>query len=65
MNTAKILQRKAMRASWALKSSKMTDNEVANELRKTSDPFLYTLEWQQLRKQAADPYGFICCKCGR
>ena len=65
MNTAKILQRKAMRTSWALKASKMTDNEVADELRKTADPFLYKAEWRALRKLAAERYGLICCKCGR
>ena len=65
MNTSKRLQNKAMRTSWALKASSMTDNEVADALRNTSDPFLYTDAWRNLRKQAAELYGLICCKCGR
>jgi 5-methylcytosine-specific restriction endonuclease McrA len=65
MNTSKKLQRRAMRASWALKASTMTDNEVADALRKTADPFLYTQAWRDLRKLAAERYGMVCCKCGR
>ena len=59
------LRRKAMRVSWAVRSSGMSDNDVADELRKTADPFLYSKEWRELRAQAVARYGLVCCKCGR
>lgn len=65
MSLAKRLQRKAMKLSWAVRSSTMSDNEVADELRKTADPFLYSEAWRMLRKEAVAKYGLVCCKCGR
>lgn len=43
----------------------MSDKQVADLLRKTSDPFLRSLEWRELRARAVERYGLICCKCGR
>jgi len=65
MTTAKVLQRRAMKTSWLARSSKLTDNEVADALRRTADPFIRTLEWKALRKLAIDRYGAVCCKCGK
>lgn len=65
MNLSNKLKRRAMKLSWALRASSMTDNEVADELRKTADPFLYTDAWRKLRKEAVARYGLVCCKCGR
>jgi len=59
------LKRKAARTAWKLRSSNMSDNEVALALRKTSDPFIRSIEWLQLRKEAIAKYGLVCCKCGR
>lgn len=65
MKQVQQLRRRAMKISWKVKSSSMTDNEVADALRKTADPFLYSTEWRELRKEAIARYGLICCKCGR
>jgi len=65
MSLAKRLRRRAMKLAWAVRSAGMTDNEVADELRKTADPFLYSDAWRQLRKEAITRYGLVCCKCGR
>lgn len=65
MNLKQQLKRRAMKIAWKVKSSAMTDYEVTEALRKTSDPFLYTAEWRELRKAAIEKYGLICCKCGR
>jgi 5-methylcytosine-specific restriction endonuclease McrA len=65
MNLSKKLKRRAMKLAWALRASTMTDNQVADELRKTSDPFLYSEAWRKLRREAVDKYGLVCCKCGR
>lgn len=59
------LKRKAMRTAWAVKSSYMSDNRVADLLRKTADPFLRTKEWKELRAKAIALYGLQCAKCGR
>lgn len=65
MKKISTLKRRAQRLSWALKASAMTDNEVADALRKTADPFLRTDAWMKLRKLALEKYGLVCCKCGR
>ena len=65
MTTAKVLKRRAMKTSWKVKSAGMTDNELADALRKTADPFIRSLEWRALRKLAIDRYGAVCCKCGK
>ena len=62
--TVRKLQKKAMRTSWAIRASGMTDRQVADALRKTADPFIYSQEWRDLRKLAVARYGLICCKCG-
>jgi 5-methylcytosine-specific restriction endonuclease McrA len=64
-NLSARLRRKAMRTSWAVRSSVMSDNEVADALRVTADPFLYSMEWRELREKARTRYGLVCCKCGR
>ena len=65
MKLAKRLKKKAMLVSWGVRASRMSDRQVAEELRKTADPFLYSREWRELRKRAIEQYGLICCKCGR
>lgn len=65
MKEVSRLKRKMQRLSWKLKASTMTDNEVADALRKTADPFLYTEAWRALRQEAKEKYGLICCNCGR
>jgi 5-methylcytosine-specific restriction endonuclease McrA len=65
MNQVARLKRKAKLVSWKIKSSSMTDNQLADQLRKTADPFLRSQAWLVLRKQAIEKYGLICCRCGR
>lgn len=65
MKEVSRLKRKMQRLSWKLKASTMTDNEVADALRKTADPFLYTEAWRALRREAVAKYGLICLSCGR
>jgi 5-methylcytosine-specific restriction endonuclease McrA len=65
MNLSNKLKRKAVKLAWAVRASSMTDNEVADELRKTADPFLYSEAWRKLRREAAERYGLVCFKCGR
>lgn len=65
MQIERDLKRKAMKTAWLLKSRYMTDNQVADALRKTADPFLRSAEWRKLRELAKERYGLICCKCGR
>jgi len=65
MKEVSRLKRKMQRLSWKLKASTMTDNEVADALRKTADPFLYTEAWRALRQEAIAKYGLLCCSCGR
>lgn len=65
MKKVSNLKRRAQRLSWALKASTMTDNEVADALRQTADPFLRTDAWMKLRRLALEKYGLVCCKCGR
>ena len=65
MKLAKRLKKKAMLVSWGVRASSMSDQEVAEELRKTADPFLYSKEWRDLRKLAIEKYGLVCSKCGQ
>ena len=59
------LRRKAMRISWGIKAEAMTDNELADAMRVSLDPFTHTQAWRELRKLAAERYGMVCCKCGK
>ena len=47
------------------KMATLSDNEIASSLRKTSDGFLKSKEWKQLRLRALELYGLVCIKCGR
>lgn len=62
---AKLLKRKAKKASLAMKYAAMSDAEAAESLRKTVDLFLVSDEWKALRKQAIEKYGLVCLCCGR
>lgn len=48
----------------SLYMSKLSNNDVAKLIYKTTDPFLYSKEWRELRKQAIALYGTTCVKCG-
>lgn len=59
------LKRQAMKKAWAIKSQGMSNNALADAIRKSKDPFLRSPEWRAVRAQAVLKYGLICCKCGR
>ena len=59
------LEATARKKSFVLKTSSLSDNELAIELRKNSDWFLCSPEWKELRKKARERYGLVCLCCGR
>ena len=62
---ANSFKRKAQKLSLKLKMSTMSDNEVALAIRKSSDGFLESKEWKDLRLIALEKYGLVCMCCGR
>jgi 5-methylcytosine-specific restriction endonuclease McrA len=60
----KQLKNKAVKVNLSYRLSKLTDNEIANLMRKTSDKFLTSKPWKELRKQAIEKYGSTCVYCG-
>lgn len=62
---AKSLKRKAQKLSLKLKMSTMSDNEIAAAIRKSTDGFLESKEWKELRLVAIEKYGLVCMCCGR
>lgn len=65
-NKALVQQLKKSNAKQQLSlyMSKLSNNDVAKLIYKTSDPFLYSKEWRDLRKKAIEMYGTVCVKCG-
>jgi len=61
----KQLKNKAVKVNLSYKLSKLSDNEIANLMRKTSDNFLTSKLWKELRKQAIEKYGSTCVYCGK
>jgi 5-methylcytosine-specific restriction endonuclease McrA len=63
----KIIKLKARSRKIALKHKmdNLSDNEVADILKKTSKGFLKSKEWRELRAKALELYGLVCVKCGR
>jgi 5-methylcytosine-specific restriction endonuclease McrA len=59
------LEKKSKRTSLKLKMSGMSDNEIASRIKKSSDGFLRSKEWKELRLKALSVYGMSCFKCGR
>lgn len=60
----KQLKKKAIKADLAYRLSKLTDNEVACLVYKSTDNFLISKEWKELRKKAIALYGSTCVFCG-
>jgi 5-methylcytosine-specific restriction endonuclease McrA len=61
----KSLEARSKKLSLKAKMDKLSDNEIALKLRKSSDGFLRSKEWKELRLKALELYGLICSKCGR
>lgn len=61
----RTLERKALARQAYERTRSMTDNEIAAEIRATSDGVLYTREWNALRRSVLDKYGARCMRCGR
>ena len=61
----KDLKARSRKISLKAKVDNLSDNEIASNLRKTSDGFLKSKEWKALRLKALELYGFICIKCGK
>ena len=57
----KIRERK-LQLSWQM--ANLSPNEIAKQIYKSSDPFLTSQEWRELRKLAIAKYGTTCVKCG-
>ena len=60
----KQLKNKAVKTDLAYKLLKLTDNEVACLVYKSTDNFLISKEWKELRKKAISLYGSTCVFCG-
>lgn len=60
----KLLKR-AMINSWRIDRERLSDNEYAALIPKTSRKFMVNKSWKQLRVEAIEKYGNKCCKCGR
>jgi 5-methylcytosine-specific restriction endonuclease McrA len=58
------LKQKEAKRQLAWRMLPLTSNEIAKEIYKTSDPFLYSQEWKELRKKAIELYGTTCFRCG-
>lgn len=65
MASAKQLLRRAKKKSLVIKLSVMSDNDVSVLIRKSTDMFLYSPEWAELRVLAREKYGLVCACCGR
>ena len=61
----KQLKARSRKLSLKLKMSNLSNNEIALNLRKSSDGFLQSKEWKELRLKALGIYGFVCVKCGK
>jgi 5-methylcytosine-specific restriction endonuclease McrA len=61
----KDLKAISRKISLKAKVANLSDNEIASNLRKTSDGFLKSKEWKALRLKALELYGLVCIKCGR
>jgi hypothetical protein len=54
---------KSKKQSLLLKMSTLTSNEIGNLIKQSSDGFLHTKEWKNLRQQAIEIYGKQCAIC--
>ena len=61
----KQLKARSRKLSLKQKMLNLSDNEIALNLKKTSDGFLRSNEWKTLRLKALELYGYVCIKCGR
>ena len=61
----KDLKARSKKLALKVKVANLSDNEIALKLRKSSDGFLKSKEWKELRLKALDLYGFVCIKCKR
>ena len=59
------LQAKAKKLSFVQKTVLLSDNELACLLRKSSDGFLFSQEWKEVKKLVKEKYGLNCLCCGR
>lgn len=60
----KVLKKKAVKVNLSYSLSKLTDNEIANLMCRSTDTFLTSKAWKDLRKQAIKKYGSTCVFCG-
>ena len=42
-----------------------TANEIASQIKRTGDDFLFSQEWRELRERVILHYGGKCMKCGK
>lgn len=59
------LKRRSQRIALGVRLARLSDNEVAALLRTSSDGFLQSKEWKELRILAINKYGLVCLSCGR
>jgi 5-methylcytosine-specific restriction endonuclease McrA len=59
------LEARSRKLSLKAKMDNLSDNEIALRLRKSSDGFLKSKEWKELRLKALELYGLVCMQCGR
>jgi len=52
------------KAGYVVKLLSMSDNEIAESIRRSSDGFLFSPEWRKLRDETVNRYGTQCMCCG-
>ena len=60
----RILEQQARKRAAAHKLSSLSVNDLAKQIRRSGDDFLYSAEWRALRKNVLDRYGYKCMCCG-
>ena len=65
INKIMKLKERSRKIALTHKMDALSDNEVAEILKKTSKGFLKSKEWRELRVKALELYGVVCVKCGR
>lgn len=63
-NILKALIARKRKIALSVKIENLSDNEVAAQVKRASDPFLRSKEWKALRLQAIALHGKQCHRCG-
>ena len=58
------LQATARKKAFSIRSEKKTPNEISAEIRISSDGFLISAAWKELRLKVLAKYGSKCMRCG-